>query len=103
MWNSNTRKSCVVPKYKSTTTKTSEKLFILVPMDIKIRKKWLNAMKRLDPFGDKSKVYCCEDHFDVSTFTIYYVICIIVFYCIFIVCSRLVSLISRLYLVCTSM
>ncbi|RVE53269.1 hypothetical protein evm_002102 [Chilo suppressalis] len=23
-------------------------------------------MKRLDPFGEKSKVYCCEDHFDIE-------------------------------------
>ncbi|KAK9876433.1 hypothetical protein WA026_012746 [Henosepilachna vigintioctopunctata] len=35
-------------------------------MDIKIRKKWLKAMKRLDPFGDKSKVNCCEDYFDIE-------------------------------------
>ncbi|KAK9887611.1 hypothetical protein WA026_023495 [Henosepilachna vigintioctopunctata] len=33
-------------------------------MDTKIQKKWLKAMKKLDPFGNKSIVYCCEDHFD---------------------------------------
>ena len=45
--------------------------FFLVPMEVKMRKKWIKAMKRVDPFGDKSKVYCCEDHFDVSIVMIF--------------------------------
>lgn len=72
MSNPNTRKSCVVPKCTNTTTSAPEKLFFLVPMDVQMRKKWIKAMKRLDPFGDKSKVYGCEDYFDVSIVTVYY-------------------------------
>lgn len=72
MSNPNTRKSCVVPKCKNTTTNSPDKLFFIVPKDVKMRKKWIKAMKRLDPFGDKSTVYCCEDHFDVSIVIIFY-------------------------------
>ena len=73
MSNPNTRKSCVVPKCKNTTTNSPEKLFFIVPKDVKMRKKWIKAMKRLDPFGGKSTVYCCEDHFDVSVVIEFYV------------------------------
>ncbi|XP_046959887.1 uncharacterized protein LOC124529968 [Vanessa cardui] len=66
MSNPNTRKSCVVPKCVNTTINSPEKLFFIVPKDIEMRKKWIKAMRRLDPFGDKSTVYCCEDHFDIE-------------------------------------
>ncbi|XP_052745626.1 uncharacterized protein LOC128199571 [Bicyclus anynana] len=66
MSNPNTRKSCVVPKCNNTTINSPEKLFFIVPKEVKMRKKWTKAMKRLDPFGDKSTVYCCEDHFDIE-------------------------------------
>ena len=31
-----------------------------------MRKRWLRAMERVDSFGDKIIVYCCEDYFDVN-------------------------------------
>ncbi|VVC95133.1 unnamed protein product [Leptidea sinapis] len=66
MSNPNTRKSCAVPLCKSTTVNAPEKLFFVVPMDFQMRQKWIKAMKRLYPFGAKSKVFCCEDHFDIE-------------------------------------
>ncbi|XP_026745457.1 uncharacterized protein LOC113506818 isoform X4 [Trichoplusia ni] len=67
MSNPNTRKSCVVPKCKNTTTNSPDNFFFIVPKDVKMRKKWIKAMKRLDPFGDNSTVYCCEDHFNLES------------------------------------
>ncbi|KAK4877440.1 hypothetical protein RN001_009946 [Aquatica leii] len=49
----------------NTTTNAPEKLFFVVPSNAQMRKKWIQVMKRVDPFGAKSCVYCCEDHFDV--------------------------------------
>ena len=68
MSNPLTRKSCVVPKCSNTATNAPEKLFFLVPFEPKSRKKWMQTMKRANPPGAKSCVYCCEDHFDVSTY-----------------------------------
>ncbi|KAK4886054.1 hypothetical protein RN001_002325 [Aquatica leii] len=66
MSNPQTRKSCVVPKCMNTTTNAPEKLFFVVPSNAQMRKKWIQVMKRVDPFGAKSCVYCCEDHFDIE-------------------------------------
>lgn len=66
-------KYCVVPKCKSTSSSTPDKLFFHVPTDKKARKKWCSVMKR-DPLSSKSTHYCCEDHFDVSTIPTLYLI-----------------------------
>lgn len=67
MSNPRTRKSCAVPKCVNTTINAPEKLFFIVPFNLEMRKKWVQAMKR-EPLGIKSCVYCCEDHFDVIFF-----------------------------------
>lgn len=60
-------KYCVVPQCGSTTTKTPNKLFIYVPSKEQIRRKWLKLAKRDPDYLSKdSRMYFCEDHFDVS-------------------------------------
>lgn len=61
-------KHCMVPQCKSTTIKTPKKLFIHVPTNRKIRKKWLRLARRADAssLSPDSAMYFCEDHFDVS-------------------------------------
>lgn len=62
-------KYCIVPKCSNTSVSSPTKHFFPVPKDDKLRKKWCTAMKRCDkiPLSFKSTLYCCEDHFDVST------------------------------------
>lgn len=48
-------KRCFVPVCNNTSDNSS-KIFLVVPYDDLIRKKWFTA----------AKLYCCEDHFDVS-------------------------------------
>ncbi|XP_028179071.1 uncharacterized protein LOC114366401 [Ostrinia furnacalis] len=59
-------KSCAVPDCASTTIKTPEKLFIHVPRTEKRRIMWLQLAKR-DPkhVPPQSKLYFCEDHFNL--------------------------------------
>lgn len=64
-------KWCVVPLCKNTTARTPNKIFITVPREQDIRKKWLRAMKRED-MSIKSTYYCCEDHFNVSFCFVYF-------------------------------
>lgn len=61
-------KYCVVPQCKSTTIKTPNKLFIYVPNNKQIRKKWLKLARKDDAnrLSTDSRMYFCEDHFDVS-------------------------------------
>lgn len=64
---------CVVSSCKNTSVKSPEKLFIQVPDDHKMRNVWLELAKR-DPMtlSTKSRLYICEDHFNVSTTHILY-------------------------------
>ncbi|GBO05359.1 Speckle-type POZ protein [Araneus ventricosus] len=63
-------KYCIVPKCRNTTVTAPDKLFINVPKNYVIRKKWCKAMKRdpkLNPELSASSVpHVCGDHFDVS-------------------------------------
>lgn len=57
---------CAVPQCTNTTAKTPGKLYIHVPLNWKIRVKWLNLARR-DPNASRdAQLYFCEDHFDVS-------------------------------------
>lgn len=60
-------KWCIVPKCKSTSIENPNKVFLNVPKEQKIRRKWMNVVRR-DPKGISAKTNCfvCEDHFDVS-------------------------------------
>lgn len=62
---------CIVPMCTNTSIKTPQKVFISVPKQPKERKLWLRAVRR-DPkkVSATSSLYCCEDHFDVSPYTI---------------------------------
>ena len=70
-------KCCAVPQCKSTTIKTTEKLFIQVPRLKTMRKMWLQLARR-DPalVSTQSKMYFCEDHFDVSLIIFVRFLCI---------------------------
>ncbi|KAF9419618.1 hypothetical protein HW555_003896, partial [Spodoptera exigua] len=60
-------KYCIVPECKNTTIKTPNKLFIYAPNDKNTRTKWLKLAKRhdVDKLSTKSRMYFCEDHFDL--------------------------------------
>ncbi|KAJ8974139.1 hypothetical protein NQ317_007314, partial [Molorchus minor] len=57
---------CIVPQCKSTTIKTPNKLFIYVPNNEQIRKKWLKLARRDDvhSLSTNSRMYFCADYFD---------------------------------------
>ncbi|XP_064076162.1 PR domain zinc finger protein 5-like isoform X2 [Vanessa tameamea] len=58
---------CIVSSCPNTSIRTTEKLFIKVPDDIKMRNVWLKLAKR-DPksLSIKSRLYLCEDHFNLE-------------------------------------
>ncbi|XP_046976292.1 uncharacterized protein LOC124542361 isoform X2 [Vanessa cardui] len=56
---------CFVPMCSSTSTKFPNKLFLTGPSDLKLRKKWFQAVKR-SMFSPKTIIRCCEDHFDLE-------------------------------------
>ncbi|CAK1547286.1 unnamed protein product [Leptosia nina] len=57
---------CSVPLCTNTSIKTPEKLFIFVPFDKKLRKKWLELARRdLKGILSTTQLYFCEDHFDL--------------------------------------
>ncbi|KAJ8967677.1 hypothetical protein NQ317_009225 [Molorchus minor] len=64
--NSSYYKYCRVPQCKSTTIKTPNKLFIYVPNNEQIRKKWLKLARRdaVHSLLTNSIMYFCADHFD---------------------------------------
>lgn len=59
-------KYCVVPECRNTSRNAPEKVFISVPFDPATRKVWQKAMRRDVFVSEKSHVYCCADHFNVS-------------------------------------
>ncbi|KAI5646810.1 THAP domain-containing protein [Phthorimaea operculella] len=60
-------KWCAVPKCTNTSIKTPEKLFVSVPKDVKVRRKWLQLARR-DPrhISRNTNAFFCEDHFDME-------------------------------------
>uniref|UniRef100_A0A8D8WKF5 THAP-type domain-containing protein n=1 Tax=Cacopsylla melanoneura TaxID=428564 RepID=A0A8D8WKF5_9HEMI len=58
---------CVVPQCTNTKRTTPDKIFVHVPRDRKIRKRWFVAMRRDKFMSDLSTAYVCEDHFNVSS------------------------------------
>ncbi|XP_046971057.1 uncharacterized protein LOC124538096 [Vanessa cardui] len=67
-------KWCAVPKCTNTSVKTPEKLFISVPRNVEVRRKWLQLSRR-DPneIANSTHIFFCEDHFDMENdMEIYY-------------------------------
>lgn len=63
------RKWCFVPECKNTTRSTPGKVFVTIPKNKKRRKQWFAAVRRkISDVSEKSVLYCCEDHFNVSFF-----------------------------------
>lgn len=63
---------CIVRECKNTSIKTPGKLWIRVPSEINMRNTWLKLAKRdPDSLSAETKMYFCEDHFDVSTYLKY--------------------------------
>ena len=68
MFNMSGRKSyvyCCVPRCESTSHKTPEKYFFVVPNDPVRRKRWYEAARRQHIPSEKGCYRICEDHFDV--------------------------------------
>ncbi|XP_046976221.1 PR domain zinc finger protein 5-like isoform X2 [Vanessa cardui] len=65
--NYNRYRWCIVTSCPNTSIRTTEKLFIQVPDDIKMRNVWLRLANR-DPksLSIKSRLYLCEDHFNLE-------------------------------------
>lgn len=64
-------KKCFVPMCLNRGTNCPNKLFIFVPMNQSVRKKWFDAVQR--PYKPTSgKFYCCEDHFDVNNLLFFF-------------------------------
>ncbi|KAJ8982049.1 hypothetical protein NQ317_001744 [Molorchus minor] len=65
--NSSYYKYCIVPQCKGTTIKTPNKLFIYVPNNEQVRKKWLKLARRDDvhSLSTNSRMYFYADHFDL--------------------------------------
>ncbi|RVE42237.1 hypothetical protein evm_013113 [Chilo suppressalis] len=63
-----------MPKCKSTSIMTPNKLFVRVPNNEQIRRKWLKLARRDDAHSLSldSRMYFCEDHFDLSNDMINY-------------------------------
>uniref|UniRef100_A0A8D9BV93 THAP-type domain-containing protein n=1 Tax=Cacopsylla melanoneura TaxID=428564 RepID=A0A8D9BV93_9HEMI len=57
---------CVVPQCTNTKRTTPDKIFVHVPRDRKIRKRWFVAMRRDKFMSDLSTAYVCEDHFNLE-------------------------------------
>ncbi|CAG9789449.1 unnamed protein product [Diatraea saccharalis] len=64
---SNSYRWCLVTSCTNTTIRTPNKLFIQVPDDAVLRDVWLELAKR-DPksLSSKSRLYLCEDHFNLE-------------------------------------
>lgn len=79
------KKYCMVPLCKNTTYTTPDKIFFSVPKNDAIRKKWCKAMRRDEKKNVKlssiSTIYCCEDHFDVSSYIYVYYLTYMKFEC----------------------
>ncbi|XP_047542880.1 zinc finger protein 655-like isoform X1 [Vanessa atalanta] len=60
-------KWCAVPECTNTSLKTPEKLFVSVPKNVEVRRKWLQLARR-DPndISSSSNIFFCEDHFDME-------------------------------------
>ncbi|KAF2903970.1 hypothetical protein ILUMI_02205 [Ignelater luminosus] len=60
-------KWCVVPQCTNTSIKTPEKMFVSIPKNTKIRKKWLMLARRNPKdIAASTNAFMCEDHFNVS-------------------------------------
>ncbi|XP_063835019.1 uncharacterized protein LOC135084212 isoform X3 [Ostrinia nubilalis] len=72
-------KYCIVPQCTSTSIKTPNKLFIYVPNNQQMRKKWLTLARKYNAhcLSTKSRMYFCEDHFnlpnDMLNYTEYHI------------------------------
>uniref|UniRef100_A0A8D8T928 THAP-type domain-containing protein n=1 Tax=Cacopsylla melanoneura TaxID=428564 RepID=A0A8D8T928_9HEMI len=62
----NKRHWCFIPKCTNTGVNSPNKWFIPVPNDIKLKKLWFEKVRRPYNVSNTTKLYACEDHFDVS-------------------------------------
>ncbi|KAK9880722.1 hypothetical protein WA026_021849 [Henosepilachna vigintioctopunctata] len=62
-----TYKWCLVPQCTNTSIKTPEKMFVNLPLNTKLLKKWL-ILSRRNPkdIAAKSHAFMCEDHFNME-------------------------------------
>lgn len=70
MSNYSAYRCCAVIKCKNTSVKTPDKLWIRVPeKNINMRKTWFKIARRdSELLSKKTRLYFCENHFDVSMY-----------------------------------
>lgn len=93
-------KWCVVQLCTNTSIKTPEKMFVSIPKNPEIRKKWLMLARRNpEDIAASTNAFMCEDHFNVSKHFYYHTFLtqITILYFIFVI---IISL-DYLRLVCT--
>ncbi|XP_043234118.1 uncharacterized protein LOC122387743 [Amphibalanus amphitrite] len=59
---------CFVPGCKNTSVSAPNKIFLTVPLQLKARRTWARAARRIDAGSLTSRNiwFCCEDHFDLE-------------------------------------
>ena len=65
---------CLVPLCKNTSQNQPQKVFLQVPKDEKLTKKWFERANR-QYYVSNSHFFCCEDHFDVSLYIFQMALC----------------------------
>lgn len=61
------KKNCLVRSCGNSTIQTPEKRFVSLPSNIQMRFKWLQlAGRNPEEYSNKSVLFICEDHFNVS-------------------------------------
>ncbi|XP_045447125.1 uncharacterized protein LOC123655357 [Melitaea cinxia] len=65
--NKTSYKWCAVPKCTNTSIKTPKKLFVSVPKNVDVRRKWLQLSRRdHNDIANSTNIFFCEDHFDME-------------------------------------
>ncbi|KAK4886121.1 hypothetical protein RN001_002392 [Aquatica leii] len=60
-------KWCFVPKCTNTSRNSLDKIFIIIPSNLRRKRKWFAAArKELKDVSLKTMFYCCEDHFNLK-------------------------------------
>ncbi|XP_053622787.1 zinc finger protein 260-like isoform X3 [Plodia interpunctella] len=55
---------CIVPTCENTIKNSPNKVFFPVPRDVDMKKKWCEAVHK--DMASFTRLYCCEDHFDLE-------------------------------------
>lgn len=62
------KKNCFVTLCPNTSVLTPNKMFITIPINPARRKLWMDAVGKPATKNPKSPLFCCQDHFEVTTY-----------------------------------